>query len=115
MPVFRVSDDVESRLQALSGFQGFEKILALGSDIDERFPKQSISYRHSRNFCEVVPQKANLVVLFDAEHLDDPKNALRDVRAIGRWATGIWDMRVTSLADVEYAVGLAEQSYNRTK
>ncbi len=92
-----------------------EKILAFGSDVDERYLKQSIAYRHSRNFCEVVPQKASLVAYFDAEELDDPKKALRDVRAIGRWGTGIWHMRISSASDLEYAIGLAEQSYNGTK
>lgn len=92
-----------------------EKILALGSDVDERYLKQSIAYRHSRNFCEVVPQKGGLVIYFDAEQLDDPKKVLRDVSAIGRWGTGIWHMRASSAADLEYAIGLAEQSYNRTK
>lgn len=92
-----------------------EKVLAFGSDVDERYLKQSIAYRHSRNFCEVVPQKATLVVGFDAEQLDDPRKALRDVRALGRWITGGWEFRLSSAADLEYAVGLAEQSYNRTK
>jgi predicted transport protein len=92
-----------------------EKILAFGSDVDERYLKQTIVYRHSRNFCEVVPQKASLVVGFDAEQLDDPKNSLRDVRALGRWITGGWEFRLSSDADLEYAIGLAEQSYNQTK
>lgn len=92
-----------------------EKILAFGSDVDERYLKQTITYRHSRNFCEVVPQKASLVLGFDAEQLDDPKKALRDVRALGRWITGGWEFRLSSVADLEYAVGLAEQSYDRTK
>lgn len=92
-----------------------EKILAFGSDVDERYLKQSIAFRHSRNFCEVVPQKATLVVGLDAEQLDDPRKALRDVKALGRWITGGWEFRLSSPADLEYAVGLAEQSYNRTK
>lgn len=92
-----------------------EKILAFGNDVDERYLKQTITYRHSRNFCEIVPQKASLVLGFDADQLDDPKKALRDVRALGRWITGGWELRLTSAADLEYAVGLAEQSYNRTK
>jgi len=92
-----------------------EKILAFGSDVDERYLKQTIVYRHSRNFCEVVPQKASLVVGFDAEQMHDPKRALRDVSALGRWITGKWEFRASSDADVEYAVGLAEQSYNGTK
>jgi len=92
-----------------------EKILSFGSDVDERYLKRAIAYRHSRNFCEVVPQKASLVIYFDAEKLNDPKKTLRDVSKIGRWGTGVWHYRLSSAADLEYAVGLAEQSYNRTK
>ena len=92
-----------------------EKILALGSDVDERFLKQTITYRHSRNFCEVVPQKTALLLGFDADELDDPKKTLRDVRSIGRWVTGGWEFRLSTPSEMEYAVGLAEQSYNRTK
>lgn len=92
-----------------------EKILAFGNDVDERFLKQTITYRHSRNFCEIVPQKSSLVLGFDADELDDPRKTLRDVRALGRWITGGWEFRLSSPNDLEYAVGLAEQSYNRTK
>lgn len=92
-----------------------EKVLAFGSDVDERYLKQTINYRHSRNFCEVVPQKKDLVLGLDAEELDDPRRVLRDMRGVGSWTTGRWQFRLTSPADLEYAVGLAEQSYNRTK
>ena len=97
-------------------FQSFrEKVLAFGNDVDERYLKQTINYRHSRNFCEVVPQKKDLVLGFDAEQLDDPRKALRDMHGVGSWTTGRWQFRLTGHADLEYAVGLAEQSYNRTK
>jgi predicted transport protein len=92
-----------------------EKVLAFGSDVDERYLKQTINYRHSRNFCEVVPQKKDLVLGFDAEQLDDPRKALRDMKGVGSWTTGRWQLRLASPADLDYAVGLAEQSYNRTK
>lgn len=92
-----------------------EKILAFGNDVDERYLKQTINYRHSRNFCEVVPQKKDLVLGFDAEQLDDPRKTLRDMKGVGSWTTGRWQFRLASSADLEYAVGLAEQSYNRTK
>lgn len=92
-----------------------EKILAFGNDVDERYLKQTINYRHSRNFCEVVPQKKDLVLGFDAEQLDDSRKTLRDMKGVGSWTTGRWQFRLASPADLEYAVGLAEQSYNRTK
>jgi predicted transport protein len=92
-----------------------EKILAFGGDVDERFLKQTINYRHSRNFCEVVPQKKDLVLGFDADALDDPRRTLRDMTGVGSWTTGRWQFRLASPAELEYAVGLAEQSYNRTK
>jgi predicted transport protein len=92
-----------------------EKILAFGGDVDERLLKQTINYRHSRNFCEVVPQKKDLVLGFDADQLDDPRKLLRDMKGVGSWTTGRWQFRLASRADLEYAVGLAEQSYNRTK
>lgn len=92
-----------------------EKILAFGDDVDERYLKQTINYRHSRNFCEVVPQKKDLVLGFDADQLDDSRNVLRDMKGVGSWTTGRWQFRLASPADLEYAVGLAEQSYNRTK
>jgi predicted transport protein len=68
----------------------------------------------SCNFCEVVTQKSSLAIGFDADELDDPRNELRDVQGLGRWITGRWGFRLSSRADFEYAVGLAEQSYNRT-
>jgi predicted transport protein len=82
-----------------------EKVLAFGSDVDERYLTQTITYRHSRNFCEVVPQKASLVLGFDAEQLEIQRT-LRDVRALGRWITGGWEFRLSSASELEYAIGL---------
>lgn len=37
------------------------------------------------------------------------------MKGVGSWTTGRWQFRLAARADLEYAVGLAEQSYNRTK
>lgn len=43
------------------------------------------------------------------------ERAVRDVRALGRRITNGWEFRLPSPNDFEYAVRVAEQSYNRTK
>lgn len=92
-----------------------EQILALGGDVEERFLKLYVSYRHTTNFCEVVPQKGSLVVYLDALALDDPKHKLRNLKGIGHWGTGLWDLRLTTTEDLPYVADLVRQSYAKTK
>jgi len=95
-----------------------EKILTLGEegDILETPNKLYISYRHGKNFCEVQIMAKGLKLHLDIAiaELDDPENMARDVSSVGHWGTGDTEVKVSTPQDIEYVVGLIEQSYRLT-
>ena len=46
--------------------------------------------------------------------LDDPQEIARDVSNIGHWGTGDTEIKIDSLDNVDYVLGLIEQSYRLT-
>jgi predicted transport protein len=96
-----------------------EGILQLGSaseDIVETVNKLYISYRHGRNFVEVVVQAKGLKLFLDIpfEELNDPQQMGRDMPGIGHWGTGDVEVRVERAEDLEYVLDLIEQAYKYT-
>lgn len=94
-------------------------ILALGAsegEIIETPNKLYVSYRHGKNFCEVQLMTKGLKLHLDipTAELDDPRKMARDMSSVGHWGTGDTEVKVNSLDDVEYALGLVEQSYKLT-
>ena len=80
-----------------------EAIVDLGDDVTERFMKQYVGYRRLKNFCEVVGQKAKLVVYIDGA-VDDPLGACTDVSNVGHWGTGNFHTTVATEEDVAAVV-----------
>jgi len=94
-------------------------ILALAADegeIIETPNKLYISYRHGKNFCEVQLMAKWLKLHLDipTTELDDPHNIARDVSQVGHWGTGDTEVRLGSMDELDYVLGLVEQSYRLT-
>jgi len=85
-------------------------------DIIETPNKLYIAYRHGRNFCEVEVQARAVKLHIDIpyERLEDPRGMARDVSDIGHWGTGATNVKIDSIEQVEYALGLIEQAYRLT-
>lgn len=103
--------------------QLFERLRAgiLGLAIDEgeiiETPnKLYISYRHGKNFCEMQLMSKGLKIHLDLHisDLDDPRNIARDVSSVGHWGTGATEVKVNSMEEIDYVLGLIEQSYRLT-
>jgi len=92
-----------------------DEAMSFGPDVGERFLQQYIGFRHSRPFAAVKPQRSKLKIWLSASGIDDPKHVLRNVRQIGHHGTGDLEFNIASEADLPYAIGLARQSYERTK
>jgi len=45
--------------------------------------------------------------------LDDPKGIAKNVAGLGRWGNGEVELRVNTLEEVPYAIGLIRQSLDR--
>jgi len=94
-------------------FEEFRKaVLALDPCVSEEFLKLYVAYKAETNFVDVVPQAKRLVIMLNMRfsEVNDPKKICRDVTGMGRWGNGDAEFRLSTLADVPYAVGLARQS-----
>jgi predicted transport protein len=107
-------ESIRAIFQAIRG-----GILAWASEeggIIETPNKLYIGYRHGRNFCEIQVQARGLKVYLDLTHaeLADPEELARDVAGVGHWGTGDVEIKIEHINQVEYALGLIQQSYRMT-
>ena len=95
-----------------------EKIFLLNddSDIIEKPNKIYISYKHGKNFCEIQIQANKLKIWLDIPHaeLDDPNKLSRDVSKIGHHGTGVTEINLSELSELDTVMYLVEQSYKQT-
>ncbi len=88
----------------------------LGDNVEEAPVKRYIAYKTTRNFCEVIIQanKMKIAVDIPIKELNDSRKIARDVSGMGHDSTGITQFFIESLSEIEYAVSLIRQSYERT-
>jgi len=92
------------------------RILALGSNVREVVKQTYIGYKLRTNFADVVPQKKGLVVTLNLSFADinDLRGICRDVTNIGHYGNGDVELHLPTVgADLDYIMGLIEQSYRR--
>ncbi len=89
-----------------------EKIFALESEqkIEENPRKLYIAYKVGRSFAEVKLQRSDIKIWI-GEGIDDPKGMIRDVSNIGHHGIGNSEITLKSFDELDYVVGLIEQSY----
>ncbi len=97
-----------------------ELIIKLGADVSENITKQYIAFKAKKNgqgynFVEVVPQANGLKIHLDMSknELKDDRNITEDVSKKGHWATGNTKFSLNDSENLEYAIKLIEQSYNK--
>ena len=91
------------------------RIRALDPNVYQEVLKLYIAYKCETNFVDIVPQVRSLRLSLNMPfaELDDPKGLAKDVTAIGRWGNGDVEVRVATLEEVPYAIGLIRQSLER--
>ncbi len=91
-------------------------IIALGDNVEETPLKLYVAYKTTRNFCEAQIQNSQIKIFLDIplKDLQDSNKVARDVSEIGHWGTGDTQIVLNSLDDIEYAISLIHQSYERT-
>jgi predicted transport protein len=90
--------------------------LAEAGEITEKPNKMYISYSHGKNFCEVRLQSKVLQIWLDIplSDLDDPDHLGRDVSKIGRYGTGVSEIKITNSYELRKVIQLIEQSFRLT-
>ncbi len=96
-----------------------ESVLALSEADDgirQSIGKVYIAYKTSRNFCEIIPQRKRLRIHLDipATQLDDPRGIVEDWFGRDHNATGDTRFDLSPDDDLDYALSLIRQSYERT-
>ena len=94
-------------------FEAFRKeILALDEGVKEEFLKLYVAYKAETNFADVVPLATSLRVSLNMRFSDlvDPRGRCRDVSSLGRWGNGEVEVKVESIEDIAYVIGLARQA-----
>jgi len=93
-----------------------EKIYSIDEKIEEKFTKLYVAYRiNNKNFCEVVPRMNSIQLFLDfsLDDFTDPRSVLKDCSNIGHWATGNVKFDIMNEKDIDYAMFLIKQVYER--
>ncbi len=97
-------------------FEAFsQEVLALDPCVSQEFLKLYVAFKAETNFVDVVPQAKGLRLSLNMPFADvrDPKNMCKDVSNIGRWGNGDVEVKLTTLSDLPYVMGLVRQALER--
>jgi uncharacterized protein with ParB-like and HNH nuclease domain/predicted transport protein len=97
-------------------FEAFRKeVLALDPCVGEEFLKLYVAYKAETNLVDVVPQAKQLRLSLNMEFpaISDPRGVCKDVAGLGRWGNGDVEVRLSSLEELPYVIGLVRQSLER--
>ena len=97
-------------------FEAFRKeVLSLDPCVTEEFLKLYVAYKAETNFADVVPQAKQLRISLNMRfpEINDPRGLCKDVSGLGRWGNGDVEVRLASLNDLPYVMGLVRQSLER--
>jgi|SRR5690554_289989 len=113
--------DIREYQQYLQGnigtmFQQLRKrILNLDSSVREEFKKVYIAYKTTTNFVDIQPQRSQLSLTLNMkfEEIIDPQKKCVDISKVGHFANGDVRYNISSDEDLDYAMGLIKQSFEK--
>lgn len=91
------------------------EVLALDPGIYEDIFKLYIAYKAEYNFVDVVPQASGLRLALNMKfpEINDPKGLCLDVTNKGRWGNGDVEVKLETLDQLPYVMGLVRQSLEK--
>ena len=106
------SDQTRELFEALK-----ERILAIDKEIIEDPKKYYIAYKTTRNFTDIIIQKAKLKIFVNIKTgtIEDPRGLARDLETpvhIGHLGNGDYEIEVRPGDDLDYIMSLIQQSYD---
>ena len=113
-PSFTIENHPKLLLPNISPvFEAFRKaVLALDPCVTEEFVKHWVAYQAETNFVDVVPQRSGLRLALNMRFSDvsDPKGRCKDVTGLDFRGTGDVQVRLSTLDELPYVIGLVRQS-----
>lgn len=97
-------------------FEAFRKqVLALNPCVTEEYLKLYVAYKAETNFVDVVPQakRFRLSINMAFSDINDPKGLCKDTTNLGRWGNGDVEVKLSSLDEIPYVMGLIRQSFEQ--
>ena len=97
-------------------FVAFRKeVLALDPCVSEEFLKLYVAYKAETNFVDLVPQSKQFRLSLNMRFVDisDPKGICKDVPCLGRWGNGEVEVRLSTIEELPYVMGLVRQPFER--
>jgi uncharacterized protein with ParB-like and HNH nuclease domain/predicted transport protein len=97
-------------------FQQLRKeALALDPCVTEEFLKLYVAYKAETNFLDVIPQAKclRLSINIPFHEANDPKGRCKNVTGLGKWGNGDLEIRVESLGELPYALGIIRQAFEK--
>ena len=97
-------------------FEAFRReVLALDPGVTEEFLKLYVAYKAETNFVDVVPQAKALRLSLNMafSEIYDPKGLCKDVTNVGQWGNGDVEVKLSSLEELPYILGLVRQALER--
>jgi uncharacterized protein with ParB-like and HNH nuclease domain/predicted transport protein len=93
------------------------KILQIDNHIKEEIRKQTIDYKRGRSLVSIVPLRSGLRLCINLAftEIEDKDKLCRDVSKIGHWGTGEVEFKVSHRNQIEYALYLIQQVYQKDK
>lgn len=92
-----------------------QQVKTLDECVEEEFWKLYVAYKAETNFVDVVPQASGLRLSLNINlpDIDDPRGLCKDVTNLGRWGNGNVEVKLESLSDLPYVIGLVRQALER--
>ena len=91
------------------------RILNLDASVREEIKKYYIAYKTDTNFVDIEPQRSRLRLTLNMsfDDIEDPKGICKNISNVGRWGNGDVEVAVVTQADIEDAMPLIQQVFER--
>lgn len=91
------------------------EVCALDACVSEEFLKLYVAYKAETNFVDVIPQAKALLLSINLRihEVDDPRGLCADVSGKGRWGNGNVELKLSTSAELPYALGIIRQAFEK--
>ncbi|MGG0936984.1 DUF262 and DUF1524 domain-containing protein [Brevibacillus centrosporus] len=92
-----------------------KRICNLDSSVRMEFKKLYVAFKSTTNFVDIVPQNSKLRLSLNMafHEINDPQGICKDVSNLGRWGNGDVEIGVSSADEIDYAMFLIKQSFEK--
>ena len=90
-------------------------VMALDPCVTEEFLKLYVAYKAETNFVDIIPQQNALKLTLNMKfsEVNDPKRLCKDITNLGRWGNGDVEVKLTTVEELPYIMGLVRQAIER--